>query len=154
MRETAGGLKQIHSDRPDCFYCSKNEKLDSLMIEAAALQVSTLYVNRDQTHGGRCIVAYRRHATELFQLDRTELRLFMEDVSLAAEAIYGAFRPDKMNYGIYGDLVPHLHVHLVPKYKGTEEWGEAFVNAPPSRKTLDPDGYRKIVEIIRSQLKR
>ncbi|NGM85645.1 HIT family protein [Paenibacillus sp. 7124] len=141
-------------DDPECFYCSKNHKLERLMIKAAKLRVSTLYLNKDQTHQGRCIVAYNRHVRELFHLDPTDLQLFMEDVSQAARTLHEAFQPDKMNYGIYGDLVSHLHVHLVPKYKESAEWGEAFLNAPPSKKMLDPLGYQETIKLIQAKLLR
>lgn len=142
----------IPTGRPDCFYCSRDGMLGSLMIEAAPLAVSTLYLNKDQTHKGRCIVAYNRHVTEMFQLDRTELQLFTADVSRAAKALHEAFRPDKINYAIYGDLVSHLHVHLVPKYEGGAEWGEAFINAPLSKKTLDWPLYEERIRMIREKL--
>lgn len=139
-------------EHTDCFYCSKNEKLESLMIKAAKLNVSTLYLNKDQTHQGRSIVAYDRHVTEIFHLENNELQRFMEDVARAAGALQDAFHPDKMNYGIYGDLVSHLHVHLVPKYAGSAEWGEAFVNAPSAKKMLDTSEYQKIITSIRDKL--
>jgi diadenosine tetraphosphate (Ap4A) HIT family hydrolase len=28
------------------------------------------------------------------------------------------FKPDKINYGAFGDKIPHLHMHLVPKHEG------------------------------------
>ena len=40
----------------DCFYCENGEKLNSLMIEVCKLDYSTVYLNRDQKHKGRCIV--------------------------------------------------------------------------------------------------
>ena len=50
----------------DCFYCENGEKLNSLMIEVCKLDYSTVYLNRDQKHKGRCIVMFKDHKTEYF----------------------------------------------------------------------------------------
>ena len=46
----------------DCFYCENGEKLNSLMIEVCKLDYSTVYLNRDQKHKGRCIVISVSHS--------------------------------------------------------------------------------------------
>lgn len=136
----------------ECFYCTKNQDLQNLMIEIAKLKVSTLYLNKDQTHRGRCIIALDKHVTELFHLSKIELHQFMDDVSRAAEIIQTTFKPNKINYAIYGDLVSHLHFHLVPKYEGSLEWGEAFNNSPRTKQILEDTDYRVIVSALQTNL--
>ncbi|MEH7436829.1 HIT family protein [Neobacillus drentensis] len=138
--------------RTDCFYCKKDEQLTNLMIEICKMPSSILYLNRDQTHKGRCIIAFHSHKRELFELSEIELTSFMKDVSIAAEAIQKVFQADKINYAIYGDLVSHLHFHLVPKYKGKTEWGEAFVNSPESKVLLNNSENKQRIEAILDQL--
>lgn len=138
--------------KEECFYCSKDHRLHDLMLEVCQLQVSTVYLNKDQTHDGRCIVTFKQHKTELFQLEKEKLHLFMEDVARVAEAIKKAFRADKINYAIYGDLVSHVHFHLVPKYRGGDCWGEAFENSPQTQKTLQEEEYSDRLNLIRSYL--
>ncbi|RSL32194.1 HIT family protein [Salibacterium salarium] len=118
------------------------------MINIKSMKTSTLYLLRDQTHVGRCVLSLDSHKTELFQLTEEEKIMFMEDVSRASEMIYTAFYPDKINYAIYGDVVSHLHYHLVPKYTGGVDWGEAFDNSPDHKTFLSNDEYRKIMEKI------
>ena len=50
----------------------------------------------------------------------------MKEVSDVAQVLKSVTKADKMNYAIYGDLVSHVHVHLVPKYRNGSEWGRAF----------------------------
>lgn len=110
----------------DCFYCEDGEKLRSLMIEICKLQYSTVYLNRDQKHTGRCIVTFREHKTEYYQLTPEENQGYFSEVSKVAGAINQLYHPDKINYATFGDGVPHVHMHLVPKYKDGLQWGEAF----------------------------
>jgi diadenosine tetraphosphate (Ap4A) HIT family hydrolase len=137
---------------PDCLYCRKDQRLADLMIEVAPMQVSTLFLFKEQTHRGRCVVAYRGHVNELFELADTELALFTQDVARAARAIKAAFNPAKINYGAYSDKLPHLHMHLVPKYVDGAAWGTTFAMMPEPKKHLGDSDYAELGNAIRSAL--
>ena len=62
-----------------------------------------------------------------------------------------AFHPDKVNYGAYGDTGHHLHFHLVPKYKGGDEWGSTFEMNSGKVLLTDPE-YEKLAQQIRDNL--
>ena len=122
------------------------------MIEITALDVSTLYLFREQTHRGRCVVAYRPHVNELFELPAAELTHFMRDVARAAKAIKTACQPNKINYGAYSDKLPHLHMHLVPKYEGGAAWGAPFEMMPAAKKILVEADYAALAAAIKQAL--
>ncbi len=116
----------------DCFYCENGAKLNELMLHICDLKVSRVFLVRNQNFPGRCVVQYKDHLTELFQLSKEDRDAFGEDVALTAKAIWEIFEPDKINYGIFGDGVPHLHVHIIPKKKGGYCWGGQFdMNGQP-----------------------
>ena len=122
------------------------------MIEVATLEASTLYLFKEQTHRGRCVVAYRAHVNELFELPDGELTLFMRDVARAAKAIKNAFGPNKINYGAYSDKLPHLHMHLVPKYVGGPSYGTTFEMMPAEKKLLAEADYAALAAAIKAAL--
>ncbi|MFA6962457.1 MAG: HIT family protein [Opitutaceae bacterium] len=138
--------------KPDCLYCHKDQRLIDLMIEITSLQVSTLYLFKEQTHRGRCIVAYNGHVNELFELADAELTLFTQDVARAAKAIKTAFSPAKINYGAYSDKLPHLHMHLVPKYVDGPAWGTTFTMMPEPKRLLDDADYTALSAQIKAAL--
>ncbi len=140
------------TELPDCLYCRKDQRLHDLMIEIGPLQVSTVYLFKEQTHRGRCVVAYRAHVNELFELPETELNLFMQDVAKTAKAIKQAFGANKINYGAYSDKLPHLHMHLVPKYEGGEKWGAPFEMMPATKKLLPEAEYLPLIATIKARL--
>jgi ATP adenylyltransferase len=140
------------SELPDCLYCRKDQRLKDLMIEVAPLSVSTLYLFREQTHRGRCVVAYRDHVNELYELPDNELTMFMRDVTRAAQAIKMSFGPTKINYGAYSDKLPHLHMHLVPKYEGGAAWGSPFEMMPAEKKLLSDAEYLRLIATIKAKL--
>jgi len=144
--------KMAVSESPDCFYCRRDQRLHDLMIEIAPLTVSTLYLFKEQTHPGRCVVAYRGHVNELFELPDPELALFAKDIARAAHAIKTAFGATKMNYGAYSDKLPHLHFHLVPKYSDGANFGTTFEMMPAAKKLLSDAEYEEIIRAITARI--
>ena len=114
-------MTEQEAPRSKCGYCMGGELLDAFGIPICQLSVSTLILFREQSHPGRCIVAYKDHVSEIVDISAEERAAFLEDVARAAKAIHAAFHPEKLNYGAYGDTGCHLHVHLVPKYPAPTE---------------------------------
>ncbi len=135
----------------NCAYCMKGALLDEFGIEICDLSVSTLYLFKEQSHPGRCIVAYKDHVSEIVDISSEDRNAFFADVALASMAIHSAFHPDKVNYGMYGDTGCHLHMHLVPKYKDEYEWGSTFA-MNPGEKFLTEEEYTGMIEKIRANL--
>ena len=135
----------------DCLYCMEDERRDNLMIEIAKLGVSTVFLFKEQTYKGRCNVVYKDHVKELFELSDQELSLFMNDVKKVAAAVDRAFQPNKINYGAYGDTLHHLHLHVVPKYEGEDNWGSTFVMNPGKVYLTDKE-YSDMIKKITANL--
>jgi diadenosine tetraphosphate (Ap4A) HIT family hydrolase len=136
----------------DCFYCLRNDQQQKLMIEIQPMRVSTLFLFRDQFFRGRSVVAYNKHCTELFELSEDERNRFIHDVSDVAKALQVAFSPEKINYCIFGDKVPHLHFHMVPKYENEEGWGLPFTQFSDRRRFLEEAEYNPLISQIRAAL--
>ena len=129
----------------------RGELLAKFGIYICDLSVSTLILFKEQSHPGRCIVAYKDHVSEIVNISDEERNAFFSDVNRAAKAIHKAFHPDKINYGAYGDTGCHLHMHLVPKYKDEFEWGGVFAMNPDQRYLSDAE-YEEMIEKIKASL--
>lgn len=129
----------------------RGELLDKFGIFICELEVSSLILFREQSKPGRCIVAYKDHVSEIVDISESERNAFLADVNRAAGAIHAAFHPDKLNYGAYGDNGCHLHMHLVPKYRGGDEWGGTF-EMNPGKTYLTEEEYQGMIEKIKDRL--
>ena len=136
---------------PNCGYCVGGAPLAVFGIKICDLSVSQLILFKEQSHPGRCIVAYKNHVSEMVNLSDEERNAFFADVNRAAKAIHAAFHPDKINYGAYGDTGCHLHFHLVPKYRDGYEWGGVFA-MNPGEKFLTEDEYQTMIQKILREL--
>ncbi len=135
----------------NCGYCMRGELLDKFGIFICDLEVSSLILFKEQSKPGRVIVAYKDHVSEIVDISEEERNLFMADVTRAAKALHAAFKPNKVNYGAYGDTGCHLHMHLVPKYEGGDEWGGIF-QMNPGKVYLTDAEYEEMIEKIKANL--
>jgi diadenosine tetraphosphate (Ap4A) HIT family hydrolase len=136
-----------------CKYCGEDDgELSRLMTHVADLPASKVYLWKDDTYPGRCIVAFKRHKRELFELSADELARYMGDVARVAKAVTKVSECRKVNYAIYGDTAGHLHFHVVPKSPRQPNWGEAFVLMPASMREADPGQAARLLESLRVEL--
>ena len=72
---------------------------------------------------GHALVIPRRHVGSLFELPLSEQAELLALLDKARTELEGSCRPDGYNIGINdgpaaGQTVPHLHIHLIPRYRG------------------------------------
>jgi methyltransferase (TIGR00027 family) len=97
----------------------------------APLSVSSLYLTANQTYRGQCQLIFDpRHVARLDQLTRQEWVTFAADLFTAQQAVMRAVRPDHLNIESLGNVVPHLHWHIIPRYLGDPRWGAPVWQVP------------------------
>ncbi|MRN25045.1 HIT family protein [Romboutsia ilealis] len=136
----------------NCAYCVEGELVDKFGIKICELETSKVYLFKEQSHKGRVIVAHKKHIGDMTVLSSDERAAYFEDISKVSKALQSAFKPNKVNYGAYGDTGCHLHFHLVPKYSDEFEWGTTFA-MNPDRITLTEDEYQELINQIKENLK-
>ncbi len=141
----------MYSDPKDCLYCTNNETLHNLMIEITHLRVSRVFLFKEQTYHGRCLVAYDGHVTDLNELHDQQRKDFMDDVAQPTRAMQKAFNPEKINYGAFSDTLSHLHFHLAPKYVGGPDYPGLF-RMNPGEVYLSDEEYKEMIEKIKANL--
>ena len=73
---------------------------------------------RDVGQRGYTIAIWRgRHVAEATELSDEEATTYFRDVLRVGRALDERFRPLKLNFEILGNTVPHLHTHILPRYR-------------------------------------
>ena len=85
------------------------------------LETGYVVLGDHQHFKGYTLFLYKEHAVELFDLDPAVKALYMEEMTMVAEAVYRAFGAEKMNYECLGNGDAHLHWHLFPRNPGDIE---------------------------------
>ena len=70
----------------------------------------------DADYPGMCRVILNRHVGEMTDLTPRERSRLMKVVFATESALRVVARPDKINLASLGNVVPHLHWHVIPRY--------------------------------------
>jgi diadenosine tetraphosphate (Ap4A) HIT family hydrolase len=81
---------------------------------------------------GFCRVVWQAHVAELSDLSADERRHLLDVVQAVERAVRAAVRPDKINLASLGNLVPHLHWHVIPRWRDDSHF-PAPIWAPAAR---------------------
>jgi len=80
-------------------------------------RTSEAVLERNAIANGHTAVVFRgRHVAALTDLSANELADYWQDIQTVGRMIERLFHPCQMNYMLLGNIVPHLHVHVVPRY--------------------------------------
>jgi diadenosine tetraphosphate (Ap4A) HIT family hydrolase len=106
---------------PPCPFCS-------LTAERLVLQSELSVVIRDgfPVSPGHTLIIPKRHVGSFFEITDAERADLMSLLARARGELEREFHPAGYNVGINdgaaaGQTVPHLHIHLIPRYDGDQE---------------------------------
>ena len=101
---------------------------------------------------GHLLVEPRRHAEGVADLDPAEAAAVGVAVSRCARALKESEGAEHVYVAVLGHHVPHLHVHLVPRYPGTprEYWSPLTLDEWPEAKHGGPDEIALVAERLRA----
>ena len=102
----------------NCPFC----QLDAARI-AFADDVTLVIRDAFPVSPGHTLIIPRRHVGSFFQLTAPERESMFELLTQAKVELDETLQPDGFNIGINdgaaaGQTVPHLHLHLIPRYRG------------------------------------
>jgi len=80
-----------------------------------APQYRIVYVD-EPGYPGFCRVIWTAHVKEMTDLSPAERARFLQAVFAVEEALRRLVGPDKINLACLGNLTPHLHWHVIPRY--------------------------------------
>jgi diadenosine tetraphosphate (Ap4A) HIT family hydrolase len=96
--------------QPGCELCDltvpvvwQDEKLSVILVDDAA-------------YPGFCRVILRDHVREMSDLSIEDRLLLNEAVFQVEQAVREVMQPLKVNVASLGNVVPHLHWHIIPRY--------------------------------------
>ena len=128
----------------ECRFCIARNEGRRLLIEG---ELGYAAYDRYPASPGHFLVIPYRHFDSYFDIQQDELIELWNLVAKGKKLVDEAFSPDGYNVGINvgeaaGQSVFHLHIHVIPRYRGDVEIPKGGVRGViPSKKlyTIDPD---------------
>lgn len=101
-----------------CPFCNANPKV--LLYEDDLIRI---FIDSYPANRGHLLVVPRRHVEKWGELSFKEKIALLRGIELAIKKLKLTLNPDGFNVGINlgkaaGQTVPHLHVHVIPRYEG------------------------------------
>jgi diadenosine tetraphosphate (Ap4A) HIT family hydrolase len=84
----------------------------------------------DPDHPGLCRVIVNRHVREMTDLEPDERERVMRAVFAVERALRATLKPHKVNLASLGNVTPHLHWHVVPRFPDDPHFPDPVWTAP------------------------
>ena len=94
----------------------------------------------DRDYPGFCRVIWQAHVAEMTDLDAGARARLMAAVWAVEAAIRTVLKPDKVNLASLGNQVPHLHWHVIPRFRADAHFPDPIWAA---RRRDDRDRHKK-----------
>ena len=98
----------------------------------------------DPDYPGFLRVVLNAHVKEMTDLLEADQRTLMQVVMASESALREVMSPDKINLASFGNVVPHLHWHVIPRFEGDPHfpnpvWGSKQQGGTPHAAPVDLD---------------
>jgi len=137
--------------KENCPICNEESPPEDEII-IAEFRKSWLLASPDVCLKGTCCMGLRSHAVEIYDIPDSELLEFMKEVKLVSKALKEVTNAKKINYEIHGNTIPHLHMHLFPRYVD-----DPFPDGPIDYQRVEPpvyegDEFEEFVQELRKKV--
>jgi diadenosine tetraphosphate (Ap4A) HIT family hydrolase len=107
-----------------CFFCDVQQQQDSGRIAESKYFIARY--DDFPISPGHCEIISKEHIDSFFELAPEQVLSLYDLVKDVKQIVDERFHPDAYNVGLNngeaaGRTVPHLHMHLIPRYKGDVE---------------------------------
>jgi diadenosine tetraphosphate (Ap4A) HIT family hydrolase len=100
----------------NCVLCKDELKPEEGQLIWRGDDCRVILVN-DPDLPGFCRVIWNRHVAEMTDLTYGEREHLMTLVFAVEQAMRHVMHPDKVNIAALGNMVPHIHWHVIPRFK-------------------------------------
>nr|MBL8409959.1 HIT family protein [Dechloromonas sp.] len=98
----------------------------------------------DPNYPGFCRVIWNAHCREMTDLAPAERHYLMSVVFAVETVVRRLFAPDKINLASFGNMVPHVHWHIIPRWADDRHfpepvWGSVQRDGAAARPSVTDD---------------
>jgi len=99
-----------------------DEQLIATTYPVVELDFTEVRLTRDWTYPGRCLLISQEEYHDLQDMSADDYLLMMMEVRQVTQVLANLYGADKMNVASFGNVVPWLHWHIIPRHVGDAAW--------------------------------
>ncbi|WP_449537565.1 HIT family protein [Ferdinandcohnia sp. Marseille-Q9671] len=144
----------------DCFICKKHQGLiqtaGETIYEDEYVFVGHIDHNGEDGYLGHVMIDLKRHAPSLADMTMKEAKAFGMIMARVSKALKESENAEHIYSLVSGNAVPHLHMHLVPRYANTprEFWGPSSVYDWPEAPVGNQEQIAELCRRVRIALEK
>lgn len=140
----------------NCALCKEELKPEDGLLIWCGDECRVILVNNPDLPGF-CRVIWNRHVVEMNDLTYSEREHLMSLVFTVEEAVRQVMHPDKVNIAALGNMVPHIHWHVIPRFKDDaffpgSAWSQKIQQTPVVNLEIRKKLAQELVSAIRSAI--
>lgn len=124
-RAGTDAVPSVSPSDPACPLCTTDG--GRLVWRSAALRV---IIADEAAYPGFCRVVWQGHVAELSDLDERERAHLFDVLVVVEQVVRRVMACDKINVASLGNMVPHLHWHVIPRFSDDAHFPNAVWSAP------------------------
>lgn len=111
----------------------------------------------DPIYPGYFRVIWNTHLAEMSDLSDQDREMLQKVLLTVEKVIRQQMKPDKINLAQFGNLVPHLHWHIIARYRDDAHfpesiWGQQQRKVPPQRLVALQQNAKLTAEVLAKTL--
>lgn len=128
-----------------------DQRLKDDTVEVVSLKLSRVLLMKDRSFPCLILVPQREDIREIYELSAEDRGVLMEEITLASQVIVKLYKPDKVNIGALGNVVPQLHIHVIGRFRTDRAWPGPVWGTGPAEPYTEED-LRVTCETFRKAL--
>jgi diadenosine tetraphosphate (Ap4A) HIT family hydrolase len=130
---------------------SLHPRLELDTVPVGDLPLSRLLVSNDASYPWLLLAPRRPGACEIIDLDESDQRQLMIEITRVSRALREITACDKLNIAAIGNVVPQLHIHVVARRRDDAAWPKPVWGAAPAR-AYDPAERERLIAALRREI--
>lgn len=119
-------------------------------------QMRVIHVD-DPIYPGYFRVIWNTHVAEMSDLSDQDREMLQKVLLTVEKVLRQQMRPDKINLAQFGNMVPHLHWHIIARYRDDAHfpesiWGQQQRKVSPKRPTAWQQDAKQTEEVLAKTL--
>ena len=119
-----------------------DNRISCTCFELGDWPLSRVFLKNNANYPWFILVPRQENITDICQLPSALRHVLIDEISELSSIVSAYFKPDKLNVGALGNMVPQLHLHVIARFTHDElwphgVWQQAQTTTPYTKEKLD-----------------
>lgn len=87
------------------------------------------------------------------QLSPEQSQILMHEIRSASQIMRDYFKPDRLNVGALGNIVPQMHIHIIARYESDDLWPQGIWQNALKEKPYEEAELTRLIMDLTARIK-